>query len=61
MGKNGDRQTGWMKKEVRQGAVFKFTNSTICPQFKGLICIVSDVCVPKSSVRIPDYKGKGES
>ena len=62
MGKNGDPQTGWMKEKVlgRQ-EVDKFQQLSTN---QGLICIVSDVGVPKGVSAFRIIKGphlRGES
>ena len=59
MGKNGDPQTGWIGGgSLRQTECrFQVDKFQQLSTNQGLICIVSDVGVPKSSVRIPDYQG----
>ena len=49
MGKNGDPQTGWMKEGVleQRGCSFKVDKFQQLSTIQGLICIVSDVGVPK--------------
>ena len=48
MGKNGDPQTGWMKEGVLEqtGCSFQVDKFQLSTN-QGLICIVSDVGVPK--------------
>ena len=49
MGKNGDPQTGWMKEGVleQRGCGFQVDKFQQLSTIQGLICIVSDVGVPK--------------
>ena len=49
MGKNGDPQTGWMKERVLEwrGYSFEADKFQQLSTIQGLICIVSDVGVPK--------------
>ena len=49
MGKNGDPQTGWMKEGVleQRGCSFEVDKFQQLSTIQGLICIVSDVGMPK--------------
>ena len=66
MGKNGDPQTGWMKEEVLEqtGCSFQVAKFQQLSTNQGLICIVSDVGVPKVVSPFRIIKGphlRGES
>ena len=64
MGKNGDPQTGWIGGgSLRQtGCSFKVDKFQQLSTNQGLICIVSDVGLPKvvstfQIIKGPDYQG----
>ena len=66
MGKNGDPQTGWMKKGVLEwtGCCFQVDKFQQLSTNEGLICIVSDVGMPKVVSAFQIIKGlhlRGES
>ena len=62
MGKNGDPQTGWMKEGVleQRGCSFQVDKFQQLSTIQGLICIVSDVALPKlvSAFQGPHLRGE---